>query len=111
MLTCAQAVGYRLLKLDSLDALLCRAAPQGHIVGHIKAIGTDPTLIGVRPYTSNIPHGYHTDSSDIVGKPYADARTAPWSLPCHHSQTTCPPSDIDIDMLSTVLTALCCVMP
>ncbi|KAL6755491.1 Clavaminate synthase-like protein [Haematococcus lacustris] len=39
---------------------------KGHLVGHIKAIGTDPGLEGVRPYTTSIPHGYHTDNSDIA---------------------------------------------
>ncbi|GFH31927.1 clavaminate synthase-like protein, partial [Haematococcus lacustris] len=29
-------------------------------------IGTDPGLEGVRPYTTSIPHGYHTDNSDIA---------------------------------------------
>lgn len=40
---------------------------QGHTVGHIKAIGTNASLEGVRPYTTNIPHGYHSDNSDLVG--------------------------------------------
>lgn len=37
------------------------------MVGHIAAIGTDPHLEGVRPYTTSVPHGYHTDNSDTVG--------------------------------------------
>lgn len=37
-----------------------RPQPQnakGHMLGHIKAIGTDPHLEGVRPYTTSVPHG------------------------------------------------------
>lgn len=30
---------------------------KGHLVGHIKAIGTDASLEGVRPYTTNTAHG------------------------------------------------------
>ncbi|MEW5300371.1 MAG: hypothetical protein WDW36_003307 [Sanguina aurantia] len=40
---------------------------KGHILGHIKAIGTDATQEGTRPYTTNVAHGYHCDGSDIVG--------------------------------------------
>ena len=32
---------------------------KGHLVGHIKAIGTDASLEGVRPYTTNIAHGQY----------------------------------------------------
>ena len=33
-----------------------------------QAIGTDPGLEGVRPYTTNLAHGYHSDNSDLVGE-------------------------------------------
>ena len=42
---------------------------KGHVLGHIKAIGTDPKLPGVRPYTTSTQHGYHCDNSDIRGAP------------------------------------------
>ena len=40
-----------------------------------QAIGTDPGLEGVRPYTTNLAHGYHSDNSDLVGKATSPTRT------------------------------------
>lgn len=44
---------------------------KGHMLGHVKAIGTDASAAGVRPYTTNAPHGYHCDNSDIVGESHS----------------------------------------
>lgn len=40
---------------------------KGHIVGHIKDIGTDPNDKQTRIYTTAVKQPYHTDSTDIVG--------------------------------------------
>ena len=52
----------------------------------LQAIGTDPGLEGVRPYTTNIAHGYHSDNSDFAGAVmhHAAAKTAT-------NEQICPP--------------------
>jgi len=39
----------------------------GHILGHVKDLGNDPTNPLTRLYTTNAKHRFHTDSCDIVG--------------------------------------------
>lgn len=39
----------------------------GHLLGHIKDLGDDPSLPTTRVYTTNHRHLFHTDSCDIVG--------------------------------------------
>jgi Taurine catabolism dioxygenase TauD, TfdA family len=39
---------------------------QGHLLGHVKDLGRDPTRPDTRLYQTNARHRYHTDSSDIV---------------------------------------------
>ncbi|KAL1914781.1 uncharacterized protein VTP21DRAFT_7873 [Calcarisporiella thermophila] len=38
----------------------------GHLLGHVKDHGNNPDAPGVRLYTTNRRHWFHTDSSDIV---------------------------------------------
>jgi len=40
---------------------------EGHLLGHVRDIGRDPTNPEHRIYTTSARHLYHTDSSDIVG--------------------------------------------
>ena len=40
---------------------------QGHLVGHIKDIGHDPTKPTTRLYATHEAQPFHNDSSDIVG--------------------------------------------
>jgi len=40
---------------------------KGHIVGHVKDIGSDPKNKQTRIYTTAVKQPYHTDSADIVG--------------------------------------------
>lgn len=40
---------------------------QGHLLGHVKDLGRDPTKPDTRIYQTNARHRYHTDSCDIVG--------------------------------------------
>jgi len=39
----------------------------GHILGHVKDLGNDPSSPLTRLYTTNARHRFHTDSCDIVG--------------------------------------------
>eukprot|EP00026_Physarum_polycephalum_P011497 Phypoly_transcript_11727.p1 GENE.Phypoly_transcript_11727~~Phypoly_transcript_11727.p1 ORF type:complete len:368 (+),score=54.49 Phypoly_transcript_11727:42-1106(+) len=39
----------------------------GHILGHVKDLGNDPSNPLTRLYTTNAKHRFHTDSCDIVG--------------------------------------------
>ena len=40
---------------------------KGHLIGHIKDIGHDPSLATTRLYATHEAQPYHNDSSDIVG--------------------------------------------
>lgn len=40
---------------------------KGHLLGHVRDIGLDPTNPSHRIYATNARHRYHTDSCDIVG--------------------------------------------
>lgn len=40
---------------------------QGHLLGHVFDLGTDPSKPETRIYTTSIAQPYHTDSADIVG--------------------------------------------
>jgi hypothetical protein len=40
---------------------------QGHVLGHVKDLGYDPSDPRTRIYQTNQRQGYHTDSADIVG--------------------------------------------
>ena len=57
----------------------------------LQAIGTDPGLEGVRPYTTNIAHGYHSDNSDFAG-----AVMHPPAAKTARSEKNMPPSASDI---------------
>ena len=46
---------------------LVRGILQGHLVGHIKDIGHDPTKPTTRLYATHEAQPFHNDSSDIVG--------------------------------------------
>ncbi|GAQ87252.1 hypothetical protein KFL_003410090 [Klebsormidium nitens] len=40
---------------------------KGHLIGHVKDLGTDPTNIVNRVYTHHGPQPWHCDSADLVG--------------------------------------------
>lgn len=40
---------------------------KGHLLGHVKDIGMDPTMPATRLYTTRARLAFHTDSSDVVG--------------------------------------------
>lgn len=53
-----------------LGTHLGRAVSQnagGHLLGHVKDIGLDPTNPSHRIYATSARHRYHTDSCDVVG--------------------------------------------
>lgn len=50
-------------RMNMLHSLLL----QGHLVGHIKDIGHDPTKPTTRLYATHEAQPFHNDSSDIVG--------------------------------------------
>lgn len=39
----------------------------GHVLGHVRNTGADPTDPGVRIYQTNARQSFHTDSADVVG--------------------------------------------
>lgn len=52
-----------------IGAYFGRAVPQnahGHLLGHVKDLGRDPTQPATRIYQTSARHRYHTDSCDIV---------------------------------------------
>ncbi len=57
---------------------------QGHLVGHIKDIGHDPTKATTRLYATHEAQPVHNDSADIVGaSPLNIPDCAPSSASCH----------------------------
>lgn len=67
--------------------LLLNYLLQGHLVGHIKDIGHDPTKPTTRLYATHEAQPFHNDSSDIVG--------------CAKSSHVCSPSVAGVANCST----------
>lgn len=56
------------LAIGSILGVTLSQNRKGHVLGHVKDLGNDPTKIDkVRIYTTTARQYFHTDSSDIVG--------------------------------------------